>query len=565
MPEKSSAKLPQKTAIYVRVSTQFQIDKDSLQVQKRELIAYSELVLGIPDYEIFEDPGYSGKNTDRPAYQRMVNQLRSGEYSHLLVWKIDRISRNLLDFAAMYAELKRIGVVFVSKNEQFDTSTAIGEAMLKIILVFAELERQMTAERVTAVMLSRANNGQWNGGKIPFGYDWDKKEKRFTINDEEARIYRRMFDLYEDQQSLLKVCEILNEEGSRSKAGKPWTPVTVRLILTNVFYQGIYRYNVHADQKGIKKKDSSEWISIPDHHPALIDESRFDRISYMLSRNARRFHVPGDTYSRKAVHIFAGLLECGNCSANMTATQDKRRADGWRPSIYGCASRRRKSGSCTNRFINDAAIAPFILAVFSSMLSAKQSKCPIADESDLLKMFLAHKSLSAVTSISGLDSLLDVIRHGNTGIEYKPVFSSDSHDTSSEVNSLTLIIRRNETALQRLKSVYLYGSEAMSEKDYIIERKRIIDETEASRKRLAEISKDTDEISDMEFQDKASYFLMIETLLNFKDDTAIKTIRAIDPETLKRFFNLTIGRVVITDGRITKISFKSGIVLSFKY
>ena len=95
-----------------------------------------------------------------------MSRIRDGEFTHLVVWKIDRISRNLLDFSAMYAELKKLGVVFVSKNEQFDTSTAMGEAMLKIILVFAELERNMTSERVTAVMLSRANNGQWNGGRV---------------------------------------------------------------------------------------------------------------------------------------------------------------------------------------------------------------------------------------------------------------------------------------------------------------------------------------------------------------------------------------------------------------
>ena len=91
---------------------------------------------------IFEDAGYSAKNTDRPDYQQMMARMRTGEFSHLLVWKIDRISRNLLDFSVMYAELKELGVVFVSKNEQFDTSSAMGEAMLKIILIFAELERK---------------------------------------------------------------------------------------------------------------------------------------------------------------------------------------------------------------------------------------------------------------------------------------------------------------------------------------------------------------------------------------------------------------------------------------
>ena len=158
----------QKAAIYIRVSTHWQVDKDSLKVQRRELTAYVSLVLGITDYVVFEDPGYSAKNTARPEYQAMMDRVRTGEFTHLVVWKIDRISRNLIDFATMYDELKTLGVTFVSKNEQFDTSSAIGEAMMRIILVFAELERKTTAERVTAVMLSRANDGQWNGGRVPY-------------------------------------------------------------------------------------------------------------------------------------------------------------------------------------------------------------------------------------------------------------------------------------------------------------------------------------------------------------------------------------------------------------
>lgn len=181
-----------KAAIYIRVSTHWQVDKDSLQVQRRELIAYCQLVLSIKDYVIFEDAGYSAKNTDRPDFQKMMTQIRSGEFSHVLVWKIDRVSRNLLDFASMYAELQNLGVIFISKNEQFDTSTAIGEAMLKIILVFAELERNMTSERVTAVMLSRANNGQWNGGRVPYGYAHQKGSGSFSIDDTEGEVVKRI-------------------------------------------------------------------------------------------------------------------------------------------------------------------------------------------------------------------------------------------------------------------------------------------------------------------------------------------------------------------------------------
>ena len=160
---------PQRAAIYLRVSTAYQVDRDSLPMQRKDLVGYCEYALNISDYTIFEDAGYSGKNTDRPKFQEMMQQVRLGMFTHILVWKIDRISRNLLDFATMYSELKQLGVVFVSKNEQFDTSSAMGEAMLKIILIFAELERNMTSERVTAAMLSRAANGQWNGGRVPLG------------------------------------------------------------------------------------------------------------------------------------------------------------------------------------------------------------------------------------------------------------------------------------------------------------------------------------------------------------------------------------------------------------
>ena len=157
----------------------------------------------------------------------MMDRLRTGEFSHLLVWKIDRISRNLLDFANMYQELKNLGVTFVSKNEQFDTSSAIGEAMLKIILIFAELERNITSERVTAVMLSRAENGQWNGGRIAYGYDFDKKEKVFSLNPIENKVYNLILDLYEQYQSVLYVTRYLNDHGFRTRGGKEWTSSAV--------------------------------------------------------------------------------------------------------------------------------------------------------------------------------------------------------------------------------------------------------------------------------------------------------------------------------------------------
>ena len=274
-----------KAAIYVRVSTQYQIDRASLPVQREELINYAKYALGISDYVIFEDAGYSAKNTDRPDYQQMMARMRTGEFSHLLVWKIDRISRNLLDFSVMYAELKELGVVFVSKNEQFDTSSAMGEAMLKIILVFAELERNMTAERVSAVFLSRANDGIWNGGKVPFGYAYDKQTKTFSILEDEAKTVRLIYALYESSKSLVTVSKALNERGIKTRNGSEWSPTTVHTMLSNPFYSGTYRYNYRneSDPHHHVPKKKEDWILVKNHHPAIVSPEHQAAVELILA------------------------------------------------------------------------------------------------------------------------------------------------------------------------------------------------------------------------------------------------------------------------------------------
>lgn len=212
-----------KAAIYVRVSTRYQVDKDSLPFQKEELINYIKYALNIEDYEIFEDAGYSAKNTSRPKFQEMMSRIRNNEFTHLVVYKIDRISRNLLDFAQMYEELQKHNCSFVSKVEQFDTSTAMGEAMTRIVLVFAELERKMTGERVTAIMFSRAEKGLWNGAPIPIGYKWSEEKKYPVVDPEEAKVVRYIFDRYISLESALKVSYDLAANSVKTKRGGEWT------------------------------------------------------------------------------------------------------------------------------------------------------------------------------------------------------------------------------------------------------------------------------------------------------------------------------------------------------
>lgn len=565
----SDAISTQKVAIYIRVSTAMQIDKDSLQVQKRELTAYSEMVLGIKDYVIFEDPGYSAKNTDRPDYQRMMERLRTGEFSHLLVWKIDRISRNLLDFAQMYAELKHLGIAFVSKNEQFDTSSAIGEAMLKIILVFAELERNMTSERVTAVMLSRANNGQWNGGRVPYGYAWDKETKEFSLIETEAKIVRTIYDMYEEYQSLAYICRWLNENNYPTKNGKEWSITTIHKILTNPFYNGSYLYNVYKDGKAVSKRKPDDWIVFEDHHIAIVTVEKFDRIQFLLKRNRRGGVPETESYVRKNIHIFAGITKCGVCGALMSATLDKRRADGWRPSIYGCSRRRKNSSVCSNKYVSDAVLGPFVFNYVANIIRVKNSGKKYSPET-LGKKLLQGAAFFSVDHIgtSGLEQLSDLLARGESGLEYKPSYITEETDTKvSEYEMLRDKHRKLQTAMNRLQTVFLYNEAETPPTEFILEREKITSEMTAIEKRMTELGGEAfgDKITDESFLKKASYFIMVEKLLDSKNIDYEKYIRGIDEQVPRNFILSIIERIDVTDGCVSAITFKNGMKHEFFY
>lgn len=558
-----------RVAIYIRVSTHWQVDKDSLQVQQRELIAYCQLVLGINDYVIFEDPGYSAKNTDRPDYQKMMSRIRTGEFSHLLVWKIDRISRNLLDFASMYAELKNLGVIFVSKNEQFDTSSAIGEAMLKIILVFAELERNMTSERVSAVMLSRANNGQWNGGRIPYGYSYDKETNSFSIDPVQGPITERIFSTYEEHQSSIHIANVLNSEGLFTRSGHKWSSVAVHKILTNPFYYGTYRYNIRKGANG-PKRDDSEWVVFEDHHPAIISKERYDAIQYRLKRNKRGGNQRGVSIQRQHFHIFAGLLKCGHCGSILTATPGKRRADGWVPSNYGCYNRRRSNVSCKSKFVSDASVAPFILSYLSNILVARENIGQRTTPDVLERKLLKGAAFDEVDHIEpeGLNQMLAFMQDGQVGIEYHPSQEESSESSvSAEIASLEEQKRKKTIALSRLKSLFLYSEQDIPEKDFIIERKQLVDDLTAIDARLEELREEADDtlFSDESFIEQASYFIMVNQLMQGDCDDTASFVRSVDSKVVKAFIQTIIESIIISDGRVSAIHFKNGLTHTFVY
>jgi DNA invertase Pin-like site-specific DNA recombinase len=530
-------------------------------------------------FEVFEDAGYSAKNTERPAYQQMMARLRAGEFSHLVVWKIDRISRNLIDFATMYEEIKRLGVAFVSKNEQFDTSSAMGEAMLKIILVFAELERKVTSERVAAVMLSRASNGQWNGGRTPMGYSWDRETGIFSIVENEAAIIRLIYDMYDAEKSLLTVTRALNEKGLRSRRGVIWNPVTVQGILRNPFYVGTYRYNYRDEAKtggnaGHEYKPETEWVMIEDHHDPIIKREQWERIAMILTKN-RRTEYGGDTYNRKNVHVFAGLIKCGVCGSRMTAQPDRARSNGWRPSIY-CCSHRRRFNNCLNKSVSDVTLGPFVLNYFSNLMKAQKNFGVSTSIEALEKKLLRGRMMADVEHIEGvgLQELFDMLRRGKfPEMPYKSGHNEAetyqaAEKAPQEMDLLVSEKRRLERAQARLQNLMLYGDEGISERDYLVERKRIADDISKIDARIDEIEKDMSSnitMTDMEFIEKASYFIMAHGLIEKREVNYEKIVREIDPRIIKDFLNSVVTNFCIKDGRVELIRFKNGMEHRFSY
>ncbi len=553
-----------KSALYVRVSTTHQIDKDSLPLQRSDLTNYTKYVLGIEDFEIFEDAGYSGGTTDRPAYQDMMNRIKKGEFTHLIVWKIDRISRNLRDFSEMYDELKKYNITFISKNEQFDTSTAMGEAMLKIILVFAELERKLTGERVFSVMISRAQKGLWNGATIPLGYEWDAETKFPRPCDSEAKVVQYIYDQYETIKSTTKVAKKLNIEKIPTKRNGTWTPRTVGSILTNPFYIGTYRYNTKT-RKTRRWKDKSEWVVVENNHQAIINKEQFERVEKIIQENYK-----GDkNYQRKStkVHILSGIISCHKCGKKMHAGLDRARKEGFTPSRYTCYAFN-VNYTCAN-YSSDLAILPGLINYIANYMTLQERITSKHSLRDMESILLRGKYFEDIDHIEKQDlkNTYDLLIN-NTLVTYNSLEEEKQEAIISQNAIYEAEKEKYEKALKRLDDLYLYDINSMSQKDFVIKRKEISDKIESVNKKIQEVKlNDTPFINNNDFNvlSKASFYLLTKNLSSVKNIDVLSLLNNLDKQIIKDFINTIIADVSVERGKIYNITFKNGITHHFNY
>lgn len=312
-----------KVALYVRVSTTSQLEEGySIEEQKAKLESYCD----IKDwhvYKIYTDGGFSGSTTERPALEQLIKDAQSKLFDTVLVYKLDRLSRSQKDTLYLIEDIfLKNNIEFVSLLENFDTSTPFGRAVIGLLSVFAQLEREQIKERMQLGKLGRAKAGKsmmW--AKTSYGYDYNKDTGTMTVNEYEALAVKEIYASYLAGMSITKLRDKINEEYPKQPA---WSYRTIRGILANPVYCGLNQYKGQTFQ-GTHKPI----ISIVDFEQTQRELAKRQQTAKELS-NPRPF---------QAKYMLSGLAQCGYCHAPLKVILGAVRKDGSRFKRYECYQR----------------------------------------------------------------------------------------------------------------------------------------------------------------------------------------------------------------------------------
>ncbi|KMZ39877.1 MULTISPECIES: recombinase family protein [Bacillales] len=297
-----------RTAVYIRVSTEDQAREGfSIPAQREKLLSYVHSQ-GWEVQAIYADEGVSAKDTKRPALSQLLRDIRTGEIDVVLVYRLDRLTRSVLDLYQLLQEFDRHAVHFKSCTEVYDTTTAIGRLFITLVAALAQWERENLAERVKLGMSQMARERKRPGGPAPFGYNL--VQGTLVVNQREAAGVRSMFERYDRGESPRQIAEWANHSGLRGKNGASWSASAVLRLLKNPVYHGALRWNyTDADQQ---RNAPEEWIIEEATHPAIIDQSCFLRVQERMSdRGTSHPRVLSSRY------LFSGLLYCSRCGSSM--------------------------------------------------------------------------------------------------------------------------------------------------------------------------------------------------------------------------------------------------------
>jgi len=344
-------------AIYTRKSTEEGLDQEfnSLDAQREAAAAFILSQRGeglVALQERYDDGGFSGGNLARPALERLLADIRVGAVECVVVYKVDRLSRSLIDFARIIDIFDKHNVSFVSVTQQFNTTNSLGRLTLNILLSFAQFEREIIAERTRDKVSAARRKGKWTGGRPVLGYDIDSRGSRLTVNADEAHQVKMIFRLYLDHNALIPVVREIDGRGWRTKqwvtrkgvahGGKPFTKGRLFRLLTNPVYIGKIDF----------KKQIYEG-----EHGAIVEAAIWDQVQQILQRNGRNGGAEvRDSYGA----LLKGLLRCASCDGGMIRTYKTK--DSRRYRHYVCVQTQEQgSADCQTRSVAEPVIKAILI------------------------------------------------------------------------------------------------------------------------------------------------------------------------------------------------------------
>lgn len=400
------AELTKSAGLYIRVSTERQVEEGySVAAQKLNLTKFAE-DQGWMVYDMYADEGISGKNVeDRPEVQRLIGDIKAGKVNVVVLYKFDRLTRDARDTEDFIKLIQDFGIqVFTLSGGSVDVSTATGRFSVRISGAVAQLEREQTIERVKFAFKQKVEEGYTLATYTQcYGYERKIHEKDITINPTEAKVVKRIFEMYANGKSFTEIAKMLNAEAVPTKLnGKEvkkrgtnepyviqsvWMPKTIRLILSNPVYIGKVRYHVNS-------KDG--FVANGNHEP-IIDEKLWNTVQERLSKIKR---MAKTNLPREDVY-YCGTLVCGICGHKLTTNRTNRiKKDGTRVIFNGYRCVNREKGLCPGLGVSHAKVERAFLEYIShvaALTSIKDVEIE-TDEVDMEELERLKKSLAQVTA-----------------------------------------------------------------------------------------------------------------------------------------------------------------------
>lgn len=430
-------------ALYIRVSTQEQAREGySIEEQKERLEKYADAHDWII-YKVYSDPGFSGGSIERPGLKAMIRDISENKIDKVVVYKLDRLSRSQKDTLYLIEDIfLENNTDFVSMTENFDTSTPFGKAMIGILSVFAQLEREQIKERMALGREGRAKSGLWGGGaNVPIGYRYANNV--LTPDPFEAMIVRRIYSEYLSGKSKTAICADLNREGLRSSYGQ-----FARTTITQILYHGIYT--------GLIKYHDKYYES---NYERIIDRGTWLKVQELNRKNAEKNPYSSLGFNNR-VSIITGLCYCKICGKKMKSVYNTP-GRGYHPErgiqkFIVCPDK--KKTGCTNRRYHMEKIEDIVLT-------------------EIKKLRIDPDYLKAVRS------------------------KSENNNIAGEIQILTDRIEGNDIKISRLMDLYSIGGVDLTQvKDKI---ENISRESESLKRQIQDLKQEqTESMTDEEIRER---------------------------------------------------------------